>query len=450
MKKALKLISIVLLCGLPLFGTMLYSAKNLLRFCDGEIPFYIWNKRITKDYSQISKFDTVILGDSVGNSDYCPEYLSETTINLALGGTTPVENYFTLKRALKTGAPIKNVFFTFIDFHLQGEDCLYSRVFYSHLLSFADELTIIKDAYKLKDQSVIQGGTILDWLGYRLWFPSKYLPALLNAGINTRKGSNNDMMYLDDIHRGTYISRNLSENLDYNDWKFTKFFVSPLNELYLHKILEICKKYDINAIFVIPPFHPRIIKTDEYRNQRQDYYSKLIEKYPNAEVVNFDETGEFNDGTNFIDVWHMNIHGSYKFTSLLKEKFKNTVFKNSHNEESSAKTIAGKIDYISLDNNLDSLVNRIDNDFSAIIYNKKNQRINSINSDDKVICINMDKENLSYEERNNILRINIGQNSFEIGKNNQSDLFVLVFHNNKLVSEKRYIFKDDGSLIISR
>ena len=62
----------------------------------------------------------------------------------------------------------------------------------------------------------------------------------------------------------------------------------------------------------------------------------------------------------------------------------------------------------------------------------------------------MDKENLSYEERNNILRINIGQNSFEIGKNNQSDLFVLVFHNNKLVSEKRYIFKDDGSLIISR
>ena len=146
----------------------------------------------------------------------------------------------------------------------------------------------------------------------------------------------------------------------------------------------------------------------------------------------------------------MNIHGSYKFTSLLKEKFKNTVFKNSHNEESSAKTIAGKIDYISLDNNLDSLVNRIDNDFSAIIYNKKNQRINSINSDDKVICINMDKENLSYEERNNILRINIGQNSFEIGKNNQSDLFVLVFHNNKLVSEKRYIFKDDGSLIISR
>ena len=244
--------------------------------------------------------------------------------------------------------------------------------------------------------------------------------------------------------------KNLSENLDYNDWKFTKFFVSPLNELYLHKILEICKKYDINAISVIPPFHPRIIKTDEYRNQRQDYYSKLIEKYPNAEVVNFDETGEFNDGTNFIDVWHMNIHGSYKFTSLLKEKFKNTVFKNSHNEESSAKTIAGKIDYISLDNNLDSLVNRIDNDFSAIIYNKKNQRINSINSDDKVICINMDKENLSYEERNNILRINIGQNSFEIGKNNQSDLFVLVFHNNKLVSEKRYIFKDDGSLIISR
>ena len=56
--------------------------------------------------------------------------------------------------------------YDFVHFHLQGEDCLYSRVFYSHLLSFTDELTIIKDAYKLKDQSVIQGGTILDWLGY--------------------------------------------------------------------------------------------------------------------------------------------------------------------------------------------------------------------------------------------------------------------------------------------
>ena len=81
-------------------------------FTDQEVPYYLWNREITNT-KQDKKYDVLILGDSVANAAYIPEVLSDHVINLALGGTTPVENYYTMQDWLKYNPAPKVCYISF-------------------------------------------------------------------------------------------------------------------------------------------------------------------------------------------------------------------------------------------------------------------------------------------------------------------------------------------------
>ena len=94
-----QIVKLIIKCGcvmLPLLVVCMYIRSHPLAFMDNEAPHYLWNK-IKTNTAGGQTYDVLILGDSAANAAYMPEALSGTTLNLALGGTTPVENYYTLQ-----------------------------------------------------------------------------------------------------------------------------------------------------------------------------------------------------------------------------------------------------------------------------------------------------------------------------------------------------------------
>ena len=119
MRKFIKNILKVLIIFLPLFIFSLYCKYFILRFCDGEIPYYIWNKR-----RENKNFEVCILGDSTANAAYVPNVLGTNTINISLGGCSSIEMYYVFSNYLKKNAVPKVCYISFSDTHLNKQDCL--------------------------------------------------------------------------------------------------------------------------------------------------------------------------------------------------------------------------------------------------------------------------------------------------------------------------------------
>lgn len=106
----------------PLIAVCIFARINLLCFADNEAPYYAWNKDICNT-RQEKRYDVLVLGDSASNGAYVPEILSDSTLSLALGGTTAVENYYILKEYLANNEAPNVIYISFSDTHMMREDC---------------------------------------------------------------------------------------------------------------------------------------------------------------------------------------------------------------------------------------------------------------------------------------------------------------------------------------
>ena len=104
----MKILGMAAIAALPVVFLCLYIRFFPMNYGDDELPYYLWNKTVTVQ-EDTRYYSTLILGDSSANAAYLPELLSEGTINLALGGTTPLENYYVLENWLATSSRLRFV-----------------------------------------------------------------------------------------------------------------------------------------------------------------------------------------------------------------------------------------------------------------------------------------------------------------------------------------------------
>ena len=60
----------------------------------------------------------IILGDSSGKAGIIPDRLGEDVYNVAVGGFSPVEQYFYLKKYLQNGEAPEYIILTYTPYHL--------------------------------------------------------------------------------------------------------------------------------------------------------------------------------------------------------------------------------------------------------------------------------------------------------------------------------------------
>lgn len=301
---------------LPFIVLGIYMRQHTLSFIDGEGPHYIWNREKTNT-SQEKQYRVIILGDSTANAAYVPELLSPDTINLALGGTTPAENYYTLRDWLDHNPAPDICYISFTDGYLQMERFFWTRAMYFHRYSLPQNVELLKAAVSYHEPSILTEHYWLDFIAYEMYLPNKYIAAFMNASFNQRYKSNSEAMASDDLHGGRYIAVGTREYDGTNPITYNEFHVNPLFEEYYKKIIELCVKEGITPRVVRLPLPDNRPFTDNFKMMFNAYYENLQNEYPSLTVDLFPTypMDRFRDGG------HMNSHGANQFSTELKERY---------------------------------------------------------------------------------------------------------------------------------
>ena len=363
MRELVKILAAMPAVVLPVVLVWGYIAFFPMHYSDGETPYYFWNRDISLTPSK-KEYSTVILGDSTANAAYLPEVLSEDTINLSLGGTTPVENYYVLQDWLSMHANPRVVYLSFMDYHLIYDNMFYERTVYSHRLRDSQEREILAEARECLDENIAVSDAEEKLVEYHLYSPRLYLPALLNAGFSQRKSQNEETYKAVDFHRGAYIGLTSQMYMDTDPNIYDSYPVNPLYDRYYHKILDLCKEKGIQVRIVSLPKTGNSVLQNSFRNSRDGYYRGLEETYENVTYVSAVDT---MDNRYFLDWEHLNIYGSWAFSALLKSAFPNDFSK----EPLSDDTVIGQLEYLKLMKEPDLLCQSITGkEFSAVLISE--------------------------------------------------------------------------------
>lgn len=319
MKQVWKLTYKCFFVMLPLIIFCLFARFGLMLFADWEAPYYMWNRDFTHTHHE-TKYDVVILGDSVANGAYLPDSLSENTINLSLGGLTPVENYYTLYNWLENNEAPKDVFMSYQDFHLSIVECFWSRAMYAHLLPTSQCVEIIEKGMEFEDETVIHKGWQEEFISYELGLPDKYVTSFL-IGLGTDRAEfNRKERIRGELNDGRYIGDNaIPYDPNCEVIVFDTFCVREIEDFYIRKTIELCKENDIKVHFIKLPLAPNESFTENYRIQIQSYYENLERCYNNLDFQWYEEPYE---GECFVDSHHMNTRGAIRFSRFLKSEYK--------------------------------------------------------------------------------------------------------------------------------
>ena len=310
-----KVIIMAAATALPVILLTGFTARNPLSYGDDELAYYLWNRDVC-EAKDTRYYSALILGDSSANAAYLPEYLSEGTMNLSLGGTTAAENYYVLVNWLENHEAPKTVFLSFMDYHMLYDNMFYERTVYSHLLKPEQEREILQAAETYGEENIACENARLKLFEYDHWLPNYYLPALLNAGFTGRRESNQIAYDSINLHRGAYIGLTPDLYSDTDANIYDSYSVNPFFDYYYRKILDLCKEHAIHAVIVSLPKTGNSVLLDSFRSARDGYYEALCAEYPTASYeaeVDTLPTWMFHD-------WeHVNLYGAITWSNHMRQ-----------------------------------------------------------------------------------------------------------------------------------
>lgn len=316
MKNIIKLLVKGVCVMLPMIFIYIYTWVNPLAFMDEEAPHYLWNKE-TANSEEERYYDTIILGDSMANAAYMPEILSDTTINLALGGTTAAENYYILQDWLRTHTAPKVCYISFQDAHFVMQECFWTRTMYVHRFRTEQNREIIRTAEIFQEPTFMTEHYLTDFISYELRLPNKYIASLMNSGFNQRYDQNIEAQKLDELHRGRYVARGADEFEGGEKAALKEFYANPFFEDYYRRLIGMCVENGIQVRIIKLPHPENISYTEEYIAQYQEFYDKLKTDFPEI-TVDWIPT---YDKRCFVDANHLNSYGAFRFSSEIRELY---------------------------------------------------------------------------------------------------------------------------------
>lgn len=313
MKNNIRFILKCILALVPVLAVMIYTALFPYGYMDSEYPAWAY----TKDTVKNCDAETVIVGDSRAMADLIPEMFDETCVNLSVGGATSVEMYYTLKEYINNNGCPENVIIMFAPFHYTIIDNFWTRTAYFNYLSVADMSELISYAKASESETIMCKGYKNDLLSYRLRFPDKYLPALINSRLTGRYKENVSEYKAIESALGysEFGSADGCSDLNY-ETSYEEMHTTGdavLLDIYLNKLLTLCEDNNINTTMSIPPMNESSYEVlyPSYVDELHFYLMGLSNNHPN--IIIEDEIPMYADKY-FGDSSHLNHKGAVKFT----------------------------------------------------------------------------------------------------------------------------------------
>gem|GEM_PF-4631638 len=372
--RILKILLIVFLFFLPVLALKVYIWKYPLRWSNN--PSFIWTKDfVRKRHSEYYK--TVIIGDSTTNASFIPEIIGEDVLDLARSGNSPSNMYYVLKQYLSHNKAPEKIYLAFYSWHFYRINAFTLGVM-NRYFTPEDEAEYLRNIIRFNDtpeyspESKQQG--YQNYLRYRLVNFTTYLPYLKNSGYSNRLEENRKILDKITSHRGTYTTRVVThwepsvqtaynaiygqtENHSGNhNWRH--FTVSPLQDFYYKKILDLCKERGIFIRIQVLPI-PLENYGPGYWDEFRAYHEEALAGYDSWTLDTSPElasatTGGYPIG-DFADDHHFNNHGSLKFCRMIRERYPED-FAEGAAMPVSDNTLAGLEDYLCMENQADKIL----------------------------------------------------------------------------------------------
>lgn len=456
MKQKIRFLIKCLLLVLPLILISLYAKSYLFSYSDDEIPYYLWNKDITNTH-QRKAYDVIILGDSVTNTAYIPEILSDNTLNLSLGGISPIESYYVLEDWLAHNPAPKSCYISFYDSHLHVADCFWKRIMFSHRFSMKQNGEILESAVKFGERSILSEQYIWDFISYELYLPNIYLMPIINGNFNQQCVKNFMSWEKVNLHNGRYLIRN-AEYMAVKGITNQDFYVAPMIDYYYRKIIELCQKYNINVHLVKIPVSDDQKFTERYISEFEEYYDEIKTAYPKVTVdwISTYPQEYFTDGH------HMNTHGAMLFSNQIKSLYSEDFI----DQEMSPERIAAMNDSIKDEQDLEWILEWVKNrNYVVIICDKSGRFISFLNKDKnymyksvlmehdgKLIDIISIGENINIQDytvtdSKSGLAVQLDKKDFiewELSYGNILDMLIIDNYNKEVVCKKKFCYIDNA------
>ena len=288
-------------------------------YMDGEFPFWMQQKDYV--HTKGEKPEVIFLGDSRMKAGIIPAELCGNAYNLAVGGGTTVEMYYSLGDYLKFHPKPKMVVMGFGGFHYQWEDCFEGRTLYFHFLPLKNQLEAQFVGYRKCgwDFSTFKA-KILDTLKYSLLFPQKYSAACINSKFKREKY--NRALFENNAAAKGHMYFGMNEKDDgLNQEAYAQTFaVNPRIERYLRRIIALCKENEIPLVIEQLPMNtPSWEKINEsgYYAQFRSYLDSLASEagIPVELAIPCYEPECFGDAS------HLNTRGAERFSAEIKAKY---------------------------------------------------------------------------------------------------------------------------------
>lgn len=301
---------VFLLTGL-LYAVYSYFVLNYrIYYMDAEYPMWLEVKQVVNTKTD-NKFDLIVLGDSRAKAGFIPNQLSIKSLNLSLGGTTPIEGYYTLKKYLENNPAPNKLVLSYTAIHLGHKIYYWSRTVPFLYLNDSEYQEIEALAEILKEEPIMKTGK--SYTDYK--FPKVYGSSFKN-GIIGRRWRENKIMYSECLlaHGHHYFgTAPFSHGLN-NESKKMNFVNSNLHDYYLQRLLKLARMKHIKLYYYIMPYNEEsFTHTDkQYIDGYTNYIKNLSSKY-NMKMC--DQPFHMSDD-NFGDPSHL-YRGAKKTTSLI-------------------------------------------------------------------------------------------------------------------------------------
>jgi len=280
--------------------------------------------RQQKDYVTKNQDDNrvLIIGDSRTKAGLIPDELSDSCYNLALGGTTPIEGYYTLKEYLKHHPAPECVMIAYAPMHYMDVDALWTRNIYFHVMNREDATELFQTAAGCeKNENILIENYRLEYAMYHFYMPNKYCTALKNAAFIGRHGANVSKYQQMTLERGHNFFGLANGSGDVNgEAKEEDFIPSDVITVYMQKIFELCNEQGIRVVVEQLPMNEtsRAILTEDFKSHYRQYMDELAFANPTVQIF-----GDFYMYPNdyFGDADHLNQVGASAYCQFMKERY---------------------------------------------------------------------------------------------------------------------------------
>lgn len=265
---------------------MMFMLFGKIMYMNVEYPTY---KDVQIKTAQTHNAEILMLGDSRAKTGFIPQHNS---LNLAIGGTTPLSGYYTLKRYLAHNAPPKMLILSYMSLHYAGVGTFWDRAIKFDYLGFREFDEIMKNARNL-GQCALFGidSKRCRWYYFFIYKINirNFNAEIYNAWRDMRKSNRhkNNKHIMDSLahNGGHFFYGRAKESKGLNDEaRLKNFAINPLIDLYLRKIVDLAKAHNIAVFHYQMPFNQSSFEALDLRFVRE-YNAFLDSMYDKYEIA---------------------------------------------------------------------------------------------------------------------------------------------------------------------